>query len=446
MRAGVSSGDISPRLGVELGGYPYFQRANTGVHDSLHAGALYLDDGHGGRALLIVTDLFWITRPQADALRAAVSATTGVGVGNIVITCSHTHSAPWMNVVFEPFPGQPPYETRVDEGYVADVVDTCARLAGEAVASAFEAEVGFVTTSCGHEAGIGGNRRDPEQGEVDADLPVLAVRDTSGVLRAVWTKYAMHPTILQGDNTLVSADFPGAMRAVMARQHPETVFLYSMGTGGDQSPRYYRQGETFEEVERYGAILGHALIESLEALRWDADARVAMASRTLDLVVKTYPDASELGERVRHLRDREADLVAAGAPYTERQTANLWRLGAECDYHNALQQDDGRLGRRYERSAPYEVAALAVGGQAWAFLPGEIFCAFGLELKRRSPFPATHVVTLANGDLPGYCVTQEALAVGGYEPGNSILDPVSGDLLVEAAVDILSQLTEGSVR
>lgn len=442
LRAGVASGDITPRPGVELGGYPYFDRANTGVHDALHAGVLYLDDRRGGVALLIVTDLFWITRPQADAVRAAASEASGVPVDRIVVTCSHTHSAPWMSVVFEAFPGQEPFETHVDQGYIADVTETLARLAGEAVASAFDAEVGYVRTTCGAESGIGGNRRDPDSGEVDADLPILAVRDAAGTIRALWTKYAVHPTILHGENTLVSADFPGAMRSAVARAFPDAVFLYSMGTAGDQSPRYFRRGQTFEEADRFGSTLGQAVVAAVPGIAWEAHARVALSTRRVELAVKEYPEPGVLAEKVTALRAREAELVAAGSPYTERQTANLWLLGAECDYHNAIQVTDGRLARRYEASAPYDVTGLVVGDHAWVFLPGEIFCAFGLDIKRRSPFGETHVVTLANGDLPGYCVTRSALEIGGYEPGNSILDPASGDILADAAVGVLTSLKE----
>ena len=89
---------------------------------------------------------------------------------------------------------------------------------------------------------------------------------------------------------------------------------------------------------------------------------------------------------------------------------------------------------------------LVVGDTAWAFLPGEIFSEFGLDIKARSPWPRTHVITLSNGDLPGYCVTREALVEGGYEPGNSILDPASGDVLTDAAVDLLTTIRNAQER
>lgn len=441
MHAGVAIGDISPELGVELGGYPYFDRANTGIHDRLHASALYLSDQHGNDVLLLVTDLFWISRHQADRARHLVGERTGIAAERVIITCSHTHSAPWMKSMFEPFPGQPPFETRVDEDYITGVIETLAALGASAMGDVFEAEVGFALTTCGADSGIGGNRRDPDNGAIDSDLPILAVRDRSGTVRAIWTKYALHPTILHGDNNLVSADFPGGMRTTVSNALPDAVFMYSMGTAGDQSPRYFRKGQTFEEAERFGVTLGDAVVEAVEELRWLDDAEISLASRVVDLPVKDYGVPATLAERVDEAREHEQGLIAAGAPYTEVQTANLWLLGAECDWSNSLQQEDGRLQKRYDSCAPYTVHGLVIGNISYVFLPGEIFCDFGLEIKTRSPFTETHVVTLSNGDLPGYCVTQEALAEGGYEPGNSILGATSGNILADAAIEILTELS-----
>lgn len=446
MRAGVSSGDITPPQGVELGGYPYVTRQNTGVHDRLHAGALYLAAPDGSDVVVIVTDLFWITRPQGDRLRERASRASGVASDRIIVTGSHTHSAPWMSAAFEALPGRSAFTVTVDDGYVDDVIETCARLAGEAVAGAFDATLAHGVVTCGHESGIGGNRRDPERGPVDAEVPALVVRDHGGATRAVWTKYAMHPTILHADNTLVSADFPSAMRAAVAERHPEAVFLYSMGTAGDQSPRYYRRGQTFEEADRYGRILGEAVLAAAEAATDLPGRRLRMACVDVDLSTKSYPEPGVIAERIERLKAHERDLEARSAPYPERQTASLSLLGAECDWVNATAQADGRLIDRFDASAPFTVTVLALDDLALVFLPGEVFCDFGLEIKGRSPFPTTHVVTMANGDLPGYCVTAQALDEGGYEPGNSILAAESGDQFVEAASALLNQTHSAEER
>jgi hypothetical protein len=63
---------------------------------------------------------------------------------------------------------------------------------------------------------------------------------------------------------------------------------------------------------------------------------------------------------------------------------------------------------------------------------------YALALKKRHPnvFP----ISLANGELQGYIVTQEAVAEGGYEASNALFSWRSGPLLVEAAAELVAEM------
>ena len=73
LRAGAASRAINPPPGAVLFGYPHVERISTGVHDSLLASALYLEDG-AGRALLIALDLLFLDPPTARSIRRAAAA------------------------------------------------------------------------------------------------------------------------------------------------------------------------------------------------------------------------------------------------------------------------------------------------------------------------------------------------------------------------------------
>ncbi|MFA0777524.1 MAG: hypothetical protein PVTTEEND_001238 [Candidatus Fervidibacter sp.] len=67
----------------------------------------------------------------------------------------------------------------------------------------------------------------------------------------------------------------------------------------------------------------------------------------------------------------------------------------------------------------------------------------GWDIKRRSPFPMTFVVTCANG-MVGYLPTPDAFKGGGYEvrlARSSQLMPDAGERLVAEALQLLSVLT-----
>ena len=78
--AGVSICDLSPEKGVDLGGYPYFHRPNTGIHDPIYGAVLFLDDGNNNKILLLINDLFYLTKYRS--IKKIISDYTGLPKNN----------------------------------------------------------------------------------------------------------------------------------------------------------------------------------------------------------------------------------------------------------------------------------------------------------------------------------------------------------------------------
>ena len=74
----------------------------------------------------------------------------------------------------------------------------------------------------------------------------------------------------------------------------------------------------------------------------------------------------------------------------------------------------------------------------WAFVgwQGEIFVEYGLAVKARAK--DTYLISLANGELQGYIVTEAAVAEGAYEAGNALFAPASGLVLVNETLEMLT--------
>jgi len=88
------------------------------------------------------------------------------------------------------------------------------------------------------------------------------------------------------------------------------------------------------------------------------------------------------------------------------------------------------------------IHVMRIGDVALVTQPCELYCQFGLDIKRRSPTPLTAVVGLADGYC-GYCPTIAAILGGGYS-GQPIswtrLEPYVGYHMVEAAGPMMNRL------
>ncbi|MDD3840773.1 MAG: hypothetical protein PHP06_09425 [Clostridia bacterium] len=435
LKAGAAAVDISPKEGIELAGYPHYLRHNTGVHDPLYAGCIYLNNGEN-EILLITLDILMYSKKYVKESRERISQKTSIPKENIMISCSHTHSGPWAS-------GRLDLDAleaglTVDEEYVKGLNDKIEKIALEAYNNTFDAKIGIEKGVCGKEKGIGGNRRDPE-GLADPEVWTIGVQDDKGNWRACMVKYALHPTLIHADSTVVTADYPGYIRKYFEEKKPGMVFLFAQGTSGDQSTRYFRNGQTFEEAERFGRTIGAEADKVLESMELSSDVDLVVKSTEVDIHIRELPSVPEAEKAVKEAKENYEKIKAAGGSYIEVQNANLVVLGAEDLLGYTLAMDKGNKIDLLEDETPAEVQVLGIGDARIVGLQGEVFVDFGLAIQEKSPFEKTFVVELANGCMPGYAYNEEAYLEGGYETDTSLLTHETGDMLVDTAVKLLNQ-------
>jgi neutral ceramidase len=432
LKAGTSIVDISPEEGIELAGYPHFPRHNTGINDPLYASCIYLDSGET-KIALIAMDILFFSRKYVREVRRLIQKETGIPEGNIFISVSHTHSGPWAAGRLDMEALEKGQD--VDREYVGALKHKIVRLASDAASGTFNASIGTNSVLCGKEKGIGGNRRHPG-GPADPLLWTVAVKDDDNTLRAAIVKYALHPTVIHEDSTLVTADYPGYARKYLKSKFPDMNMLFMQGTSGDQSTRYFRQGQDFEEARRIGDIIGECAASSIKDTDFKSDIGLAAVSQDIGLPLKQLPSEAEAAEKTRAEWER---LKSSDAPYIEVQNANLRNLGAENTLGYVRLKKKGTPISLEADEIPPEVQVITIGDARIAGLPGEVFVQFGLDIQKKSAHEKTIVVELANGCLPGYVCTPEAIKEGGYEAGATMLSGKAGDILVQTAVSLLQK-------
>lgn len=432
LTAGISQADITPLRELELGGYPHYPRYNTGVHDPLFAACLYIN-AKGSELALVTLDLLFFSRQHVLEVARRVEEQCGISGECIMISCSHTHSGPWAA-------GRLDIEglmsgVQQDRDYTGFLISSIVRVIITAKRTAFPAQFGYAKHPCGKEQGVGGNRRDTN-GPCDPFVYVLAVRDEAEKIRAVLVNYALHPTVLHEDSTLVSADFPCYIRNLIKEHYEGAITLFAQGTSGDQSTRYYRLGQSFSEAERVGRVIGRAAAEAVEGMHFAGDVNISVVNAEVPLTLRSVPDIAELQRRVDEARTRYDESVRGNAPYLDVQNANLSLLGAEDLLGYAIMMRNGKRIELLEDEQPARVQVARVGCLAIVGLPGEVFVQYGLDLKNEISAEMIIVNTLTNGCLPGYLCTQAAYQEGGYEADSSLLSPDFGKILLQTVTEL----------
>ena len=415
LKAGIALVDISPKEGVQMAGYPHCPRPNIGVHDPLYCGALYLNNGKDD-IVMVTLDLLFFGKKYCKTIREKIG-------GNIMFTTSHTHSGPWSAT---PLASELAEGLHDDPSYIAELlpkVEACIR---EAKANTFDATVGIGVGHCGKEQGVGGNRRF-KNGLQDDSVNVICVKDAEGTVRGILTNYALHPTYLHAENLYVTADYPGYMRRYFHFAYPEAKFMFAQGTSGNQSSRYHRVGQNFEEAARVGSTLAVEVFHTIENMEFKNDLDICFKSAEVDLPIREYPP---LDVAIREMEEaRKAFREMPDDDYIKKRNCELEMFGKENIFYYSEIAAKGEIS---DDELPCEVMTLRLGDTLICGTQGEIFVEYGLELKEASPFGKTFVFELTNGSLPGYIYTPDAVDDGGYEVGTSIFTGEAGKVIVDA--------------
>lgn len=437
LKAGVARADITPPKGLELAGYPHYPRYNEGAHDPLMAACMYLSDGKTEVAMVTV-DLLFFSKKHVKETRRRVSARCGLAESHLMISCSHTHSGPWASGRLD-IEG---IESGVEQPkeYIEALIEKITAMVCEAKANAFEASFASGVTVCGAESGIGGNRRLPG-GPHDPLVSVMAVKDMTDTVRGIFVNYTLHPTFIHEWSNVCTADYPCYLRAQLEEMEKNAVVGFSQGASGNQSSRYYRQGESYDEAERVGRTLGRAAHTVLEKASWTTALSIRVAVNELEITLRDFGTEEELRQQVAHDEAVYKELYAKYGDSKNRdeyylwQNANLKLLGSEDQLGYVIMQNKGIKIELLADEAPAEVQVFALGGTCVVGLPGELFVEFGLYIKAAAGFGTVIVNELTGGCLPGYVYTAESLVTGGYETDTSMLTPDFGRRLVDKVLD-----------
>lgn len=413
MQGGVGQVDITPPPGLPM--YGFFDRiakhqVSTGTLDPLFARVLVLQAG--GRRLALVTLDLGRTFNEAWLNRLREEARADSQVDALVVTASHTHSAP--NIV-DVYPGGrlPPWQEEAMGRIAAEIHRVALHLGPVRLGTGYgDACVGYnrrVVDTEGRVSMLWSNPDRTPRGPVDTTVGVIRVDREDGSPLAILVNYACHPVVLGSDNLRYSADFVGRMAATVSGAlagNPVCFFL--QGAAGDINPYYASTPVDRDAVQRCewtGHELGAEAVRVAKAIQ-----TAAPAEPNLDYSddVMAFPWRWD----PRKLRD---DLLRADGPLVFDDHAGLLAAASPPD-----------------RIALHVTTVLINKRIALVGMPGEPFVAFQADWRGRCPVRDSFFLGYANGYFD-YFPTILAASQGGYgaADSNTYVEVGAGERMLE---------------
>ena len=442
LKAGAAISNITPDIGAPvIGGFVPFP--STQIHDELNVRCLVLDDG-SKKIALIVCDLLGIHRIVSEEARRLIQERHGIPVANVMISGTHTHSAPSALGDDRLEPEQKPNEyqafviRRIVDG-VARAINNLrpAKLAFGSVDvpehlfnRRWHMRPGTVPPNPFGQTDIvkmnppagSPNLMEPA-GPIDPVISIIAVRDLQDRPISIFSAYSLHYVGGVGSGH-ISADYYGhycehlrklieaEMSVPQSEDVPPFVAMMANGTSGDinninfQNPRSARK--PYEQIRFVAEDCAVKVLEATTTL--DYNDTIALDARYSEPVItwrKPIPEQAKWAQ----------ETIAAGAK-------------SDSDLSFIYAQRATKLAG-YPENTTIPVQILRIGDVCIGTMPCEVFCEIGLEFREKCPSKHAFLVELAHGYF-GYLPTPRHMQLGGYETwiGTNRLEPTASEKLL----------------
>jgi hypothetical protein len=398
-KAGVAAQVITPDEPMWMSGYANRKEpANEKVHD-LYVKVLALEDSHGGKLVLLTSDLIGLPRNLSEAVAAEVERKTGLPRGRLMLTASHTHCGPVIRDSLTTMYDMPPEMAKKIPAYTDKLRGWMVGTIVKALADLKPARLAAGKGS----AGFAVNRREPTakgiingfnpKGPVDHDVPVLRVETPDSKLRAVVFGYACHNTTMQFYRWC--GDYAGFAQEYIEKKHPGALALFWIGCGGDANPL---PRSKLELCQKYGRALANAvetvLAGRMTPVRGDFAARLATIALPFDKLPTKVKLAADQLSKVAAVRKRAARFL------------KILEAGGKIDDH-------------YRH---YPVQVWRLGDQVlWVALGGEVVVDYNIRLKKELGGKRPLWITGYANDVMAYIPSARVLKEGGYEADSSMI-------------------------
>lgn len=442
-KAGTALIDITPKKLPVLVNGSMTSRSVDKIKTPVSARSLAFSDGKE-TIVLVVVDSCMMPRELLDKVKEIASEKSGVPTKHILISATHTHTAPSCAGALGTDP-DPAYVLFLTKKLVDAVLTPLKRMKpaqigwGEIDAGKYTAlrrwvirpdmmredPFGNLTVRANMHAATNWDNVIGKSGPEDPMLSIISVQTVDGKPLGVLANFSMH---YFGDQD-ISADYFGlfsnGIKERLAPDNNRFVAMMSHGCSGDiwrhdyeESPERNNNAITIEE---YSSQMIDLALTAYEEIEYEKPKSIAMQESRMMLNYRV-PDKQRL-----EWAQMVVEELGENLPKTKEEI-----YAREQIFLHEKQQTE------------VVVQALRLGDKiAIATTPNETYALTGLKIKAASPTDHTMVIELANGG-DGYIPPPEQHLLGGYNtwPARSAgLEVEAEPKITEAAIQLLETVT-----
>lgn len=455
LQVGAASVDITPNKAVALWGQ-FGLRLSTKPDTPLTANVVALQSGDVS-TVFVSLDLLQLPEVFVKAVRDAVAKKdASINVAQIVLSATHTHTAPVLQ------PGTPGIPVNPETMTVEETITFLADKISDGIIAARrnlapgKMSYGLDRNSIGFgrrvvyangSARMYGNTNQPDfvnlEGMDDDDVGTIYFLDRQDKLKAIIVNVACTSQVVEAQSSL-NADYWLPVRNRLKARYGEEIVVLGWGSAaGDMSPRpllhkaanaRMRALRGINEMEEIARRIDLSVSQTFDAVQKEKHAEPVLkhCAVTLQLPLAKiseaqYRDALAAYNKIMAQVEKDP-ACAARVAFMARD----WQHGV-VERYEALQKNPAA-------TYPVEIHVVRLGDLVVCTNPFELYCEYGIRMKARSKATQTFVVQTTG--FGSYLPTERAQAGGHYSaiPPSNVIGPEGGQMLVDKTVEIIAQL------
>ncbi len=435
IKVGLGESIITPPIRTPMRGYVRSD-VSKGVHDELYARALVVEGADHTSIALITIAVANVSVKYMDAIRKGINEQTGIPIDNIVISCTHTHSGPFIE--------------RSDSIYQKIFIEHSILSAVNAWNKRIPGRIGFSSAEVRE---LAKNDRKMEYGgqTADPEAAIIKVEDAKGKIIGVAFNYGCHPSTLDKHNFLFTEDWPYySIKGIKEAVGKDIWVAYYQSAQGDAKVGYTAELSaigadmhgirTFEYAEYKGNMMVDAVIKTLPLIQTSGNPAIMTANGFYNYPLRdSYPiSASEAQKQLDEAKAKLAEMKKKANTIGKR-ILDKYKVSV---FLASLTANCAKWVEDHPNPEPLKNVrhqAIRIGDAVLATVPCEVFTEIGLKIKQQSPFEKTFVLGLAAGHS-GYIPTAEEYLEGGYAVVNTHYSPKCEDVTINACIEQINKL------